>query len=65
MLRPPHVDEAGGLHHALNRGRLDASICHKDANFEAFEQVSQAALRFNQLEMYSVQLISNHYRLVS
>ncbi|KLU01154.1 hypothetical protein RISK_006723 [Rhodopirellula islandica] len=31
MPRPPRADEAGGLHHALNRGHLRAEIFHKDA----------------------------------
>jgi len=53
MPRPPRADEAGGLYHALNRGNLRATIFHKDADFEAFEQVLYEALQIHQIEPYS------------
>jgi hypothetical protein len=38
MPRPPRADEAGGLDHARNRGNLQATIFHKDADFDALEK---------------------------
>tara|TARA_R110002073_G_scaffold21524_7_gene75835 strand:+ start:9115 stop:9828 length:714 start_codon:yes stop_codon:yes gene_type:complete len=62
--RPPRADEAGGLYHALNRGNLRATIFHKDADFEAFERIMYEALQIHQVELYSYQLIPNHYHLL-
>ncbi|MFN9877176.1 MAG: transposase, partial [Planctomycetota bacterium] len=64
MPRPPRADEAGGLYHALNRGNLRATIFHKDADFEAFERILHEALQIHQVELYSYQLMPNHYHLV-
>ena len=64
MPRPPRADEAGGLYHALNRGSLRATIFHKDADFEAFERILHEALQIHQVELYSYQLMPNHYHLV-
>ncbi len=62
--RPPRADEAGGLDHALNRGNLRATIFHKDADFEAFERILYEALQIHQVELYSYQLMPNHYHLL-
>ncbi len=64
MPRPPRADEAGGLYHALNRGNLRATIFHKDADFEAFEQILHEGLQIHQIELFSYQLMPNHYHLV-
>src|SRR6056297_4329604 len=64
MPRPPRADEAGALYHALNRGNLRADIFHKDADFAAFERILHKALQIHQVELYSYQLMSNHYHLV-
>ncbi len=64
MPRPPLADEAGGLYHALNRGNLRATIFHKDADYEAFERILYEALQIHQIELYSFQLMPNHYHLV-
>ncbi len=64
MPRPPRADEAGGLYHALNRGNLRATIFHKDADFEAFERILHEGLQIYQVELFSFQLMPNHYHLV-
>ena len=64
MPRAPRADEAGGLYHALNRGNLRADIFRKDADFSAFEQILYEGLQIHQVELYSYQLMSNHYHLV-
>ena len=64
MPRSPRADEAGGLYHALNRGNLRADIFKKEADFEAFERILHEALQIHEIELYSYQLMSNHYHLV-
>ncbi|TWU47979.1 transposase [Rubripirellula reticaptiva] len=64
MPRPPRADEAGGLYHALNRGNLRADIFKKDEDFAAFERILQEALQIHQIELFSYQLMPNHYHLV-
>ena len=64
MPRAPRADEAGGLYHALNRGNLRATIFHKEADFAAFEKILGEALEIHQVELYSYQLMPNHYHLV-
>ena len=64
MPRAPRADEAGGLYHALNRGNLRADIFRKDADFSAFERILHEGLQIHQVELYSYQLMSNHYHLV-
>ncbi len=64
MPRPPRADEAGGLYHALNRGNLRANIFHKEADYEAFERILGEGLKRYQIELYSYQLMPNHYHLV-
>ncbi len=64
MPLPPRADEAGGLYHALNRGNLRATIFHKDADFEAFERILHEGLQIYQVELFSFQLMPNHYHLV-
>jgi len=64
MPRRPRTDEAGGLYHALNRGNLRAEIFHKEEDYLAFEQVLGDALEIHKIELYSYQLMPNHYHLV-
>lgn len=64
MPRPPRADEAGGLYHALNRGNLRATIFHKEEDYAAFERILDEALQIHQVELYSFQLMPNHYHLV-
>ncbi len=64
MPRPPRADEAGGLYHALNRGNLRATIFHKDADYDAFERILAEGLERHRLELFSYQLMPNHYHLV-
>ena len=64
MPRPPRADEAGGLYHVLNRGNLRADIFRKEADFGAFEKILHEGLQIYQVELFSYQLMSNHYHLV-
>ena len=64
MPRPPRADEAGGLYHALNRGNLRADIFRKEGDFLAFERILHEGLQHFQIELFSYQLMSNHYHLV-
>ena len=64
MPRPPRADEAGGLYHVLNRGNLRANIFRKEADFDAFERILHEGLQIFRIELYSYQLMPNHYHLV-
>lgn len=64
MPRPARADEAGGLYHTLNRGNLRTTIFHKDDDFAAFEKILSEGLEIYQVELFSYQLMPNHYHLV-
>ena len=64
MPRAPRADEAGGLYHALNRGNMRATIFHKEEDYAAFERVLREGLDLHQIELFSYQLMPNHYHLV-
>ena len=64
MPRPERADEAGGLYHALNRGNLRATIFHKDGDFAAFENILGDGLKRYQVQLFSYQLMPNHYHLI-
>ena len=64
MPRPPRADESGGLYHALNRANLRATIFHKPEDYVAFEQVLAEGLALHDVQLFSYQLMPNHYHLV-
>ena len=64
MPRPPRADEAGGLYHALNRGNLKATIFQKEGDYFAFEKILSEGLERYKVELFSYQLMPNHYHLV-
>jgi len=64
MPRSPRADVAGGLYHALNRGNLRADIFKKQSDFVAFEKILGEALERFDVELFSYQLMTNHYHLV-
>ena len=64
MPRPPRADESGGLYHALNRANLRATIFHKKEDYAAFERVLGEGLEIYEVELFSYQLMPNHYHLV-
>ena len=64
MPRPPRADAAGGLYHALNRGNSRAEIFHKEADFEAFERILGEGLQLYAVQLFSYQLMPNHWHLV-
>ncbi len=64
MPRSPRADEAGGLYHALNRANFRATIFKKDEDYFAFEKILHEALEIHDVQLYSYQLMPNHYHLV-
>ncbi len=64
MPRPPRADEAGGLYHALNRANMRAKIFKKEADFVAFEKILAEGLEIYDVDLFSYQLMPNHYHLV-
>jgi len=64
MPRPPRADEAGGLYHALNRGNSRATIFRKDEDFAAFERILAEGLERYAVQLFSFQLMPNHWHLV-
>ena len=64
MHRPPRADDAGGWYHALHRGNLRADIFKKQADFVASEKILHEALERFEVELFSYQLMTNHYHLV-
>jgi putative transposase len=52
------------LYHALNRGNLRAKIFKKQEDFVAFEKILFEGLELHQVQLFSYQLMSNHYHLV-
>jgi len=64
MPRAPRADEAGGLYHALNRGNARAQIFEKPADYDAFERIVGEGLKLYDLQVFSYQLLPNHWHLV-
>ena len=64
MPRPPRADEGGGLYHALNRANLRAEVFHKEADYEAFERILGEGLALYDVQLFSYQLMPNHWHLV-
>ena len=64
MPRPPRADEAGGLYHALNRANMRATIFKKEEDYAAFERILFEGLELHEVELFSYQLMPNHYHLV-
>jgi putative transposase len=48
----------------LNRGNLRADIFKKQADYSAFEEILSEGLELHDVELFSYQLMSNHYHLV-
>ena len=65
MPRSPRADESGGLCHALNRANLRATIFHGEEDYAAFERVIAEGLEIHDVQLFSFQLMPNHYHLVS
>ncbi|WP_459554719.1 transposase [Lacunimicrobium album] len=64
MPRPPRIDEANGLYHALNRGNARATIFHKPEDYQAFERVLAAGLERYQIQLFCYVLMPNHWHLI-
>ncbi len=63
-LRPPQAHEADGLYHVLNRGNRRATSFHMDADFDAYERILHETFQTHQIELFSYQLMPNHYHFV-
>ncbi len=64
MGRAKRADESGGIYHMLNRANGRATIFHKPADYEAFENVLWEALDRSDLRLYCFCLLPNHWHLV-
>jgi putative transposase len=64
MGRPPRVDVADGIYHALNRGNARHDIFFEDADFEAFERIIAEALEKFPVDLIAYQWMSNHWHMV-
>lgn len=64
MSRPRRADEAGGIYHALNRGNRRQTIFHNDEDYWAFENILSEALERFKVEIFSYELMPNHYHLI-
>ena len=64
MPRPPRADEAGGLHHASNRGNGRQEIFHKAEDFAAFERILFEGLANYDAKLFCFVLMPNHWHLI-
>ena len=64
MGRAKRADEAGAIYRMLNRASRRATIFHRDADYEAFEQIIAETLDRVQLKLFSPCLLPNHWHLV-
>lgn len=64
MPRTKRADEAGAIYHMLNRANRRATIFHKEADFEAFEQILTEALERVKLKLFAYCILPNHWHLV-
>ena len=62
--RSPRADTASGWYHALNQGNLRSDIFRKASDAVAVEKISSEVLERYEIEMFSYQLMANHYYLV-
>ncbi|OYP31620.1 transposase [Rhodopirellula sp. MGV] len=64
MPRPKRADEKNAIYHALNRGNARATIFHKVADYEAFENILAEGTRRYPCRVLAYQLMPNHWHLV-
>ena len=64
MPRPKRADEAGGIYHALNRGKARREIFRKQEDYAAFEQILAEGLQRYACRILSYQLMPNHWHFV-
>ena len=62
--RPRRADEAGGIHHALNRGNARSAIFHKPEDYEAFERILAEGLTRYACRILAYRLMPNHWHFV-
>ena len=64
MGRPPRVDVAGGLYHALNRGNAKNPIFFKEEDYAAFERIVVEGLEKFPVDLFAYQWMNNHWHMV-
>jgi putative transposase len=64
MGRPKRADDGGLIYHVLNRANARMTIFDKDADYEAFERVLEAAVQRYQTRLLAYCLMPNHWHLV-
>ncbi|GAA4456425.1 transposase [Novipirellula rosea] len=64
MPRPKRADEKDAIYHAWNRGNGRTTIFHKDADYEAFENILSEGLQLYPCRILAYQLMPNHWHLV-
>ena len=62
--RPRRTDEAGGIHHALNRGNARSAIFHKPEDYDAFERILAEGLTRYACRILAYRLMPNHWHFV-
>ncbi|MCD0463180.1 transposase [Roseiconus lacunae] len=61
MPRPKRADEKNAIYHAFNRGNARSTIFHKDADYEAFENILSEGLERYPCRILAYQLMPNHW----
>ena len=64
MPRKKRVDEAGGIYHALNRGKARQLLFHKPQDYQAFLRTLGDGLAKYPVQLISFCLMPNHWHLV-
>ncbi|WP_315851427.1 transposase [Rhodopirellula sp. MGV] len=64
MPRPKRADKKNAIYHALNRGNARSTIFHKDADYEAFENILAEGTRRYPCRVLAYQLMPNHWHPV-
>lgn len=64
MPRTARAIKAGVIYHVLNRGNARMPLFHKDADFDAFEQVLGEGLERYPVDLLTYCLMGNHWHLV-
>ena len=64
MPRPKRADEKNAIYHTLNRGNKRSVIFHKEADYEAIENILAAGLVRYPCRILSYQLMPNHWHFV-
>lgn len=64
MPRPKRIDHSGEIYHVLNRGNAKQIIFRKSKDYEAFESILIDGIGRFSCDLYSYQLMPNHWHFV-